>query len=55
MGKASFGAGVFSDLGFVAVKVSSDVLEGNDCLVEEGHLLWTCENQVLSYFNGELF
>jgi hypothetical protein len=54
LGEAGFGAGAFADLGFVAVKVSADVFEGDDCLVEESDLFGTGEDEVLGDFDGKL-
>ena len=54
MGEAGFSAGTFADLRFVAVKVSADVFEGDDCLVEESDLFGTGEDEVLGDFDGKL-
>ena len=54
MSETGFGAGAFADLRFVAVKVSADVFEGDDCLVEESDLFGAGEDEVLGDFYGKL-
>lgn len=52
LGEASIRSRIFSDLALVAIKISSDVFDGNNGLIKQTHLLWTSQNKVFSNLNS---